>query len=105
MDIHMKFLPLNQKFTEVGEALPTVVVANTGDSRLITDDASSSQEFRQVTTDHRPSNPAEKKRLTEAVARGETTLRRSSEDRDVRIFPGGLAVSRTIGDGTLMRVL
>ena len=78
------------------------MVANTGDSRLITDDGSGGQEFRQVTTDHRPNNPAEKRRLTQAVARGETTLHRSSEYRDVRIFPGGLAVSRTIGDGALM---
>ncbi|CAB9522403.1 Protein phosphatase 2C 3 [Seminavis robusta] len=87
-------------FTELGEDQPTVVVANTGDSRLITDDASGTHRYRQVTTDHRPSNPAEKKRLTEAVARGETTLHRSAEHRDARIFPGGLAVSRTIGDIT-----
>lgn len=87
------------KFTEVGEDIPQVVVANVGDSRLITDDARGNGKFRQVTTEHRPSNPAEKKRLTECVARGEATLHRSSESADLRVFPGGLAVSRTIGDG------
>jgi len=77
-----------------------VIVANTGDSRLITDEASGSAKFRQITTDHRPCDPSEKRRLTACVARGETTMHRSSEHKDVRIFPGGLAVSRTIGDGT-----
>lgn len=75
-----------------------MVVANVGDSRLITDDARGNAKFRQVTTDHRPADPVEKKRLTECVARGEATLSRSSEYADVRVFPGGLAVSRTIGD-------
>lgn len=78
------------------------MVANTGDSRLITDDATGSHEFRQITTEHRPCDPAEKRRLTECVARGEAYLHRSSEFRDMRVFPGGLAVSRTIGDGTFV---
>lgn len=90
-------------FTEAGEGsartvIPTVVVANTGDSRLVTDDASGTSNFRQVTTDHRPDEPKEKKRLTDCVARGEATLHRSTENHDVRVHPGGLAVSRTIGD-------
>ena len=76
-----------------------MVVANTGDSRLITDDGRGNSKFRQVTTEHRPSNPTEKRRLTECVARGECTLHRSSEGADIRVFPGGLAVCRTIGDG------
>ena len=80
--------------------IPSIIVANTGDSRLMTDDASGAHEFRQVTTDHRPDNPTEKRRLTECVARGEATLHRSSDNSDVRINPGGLAVSRTIGDIT-----
>ena len=78
--------------------IPCVVVANTGDSRLVTDDASGTEAFRQVTTDHRPDDPSEKKRLTASVARGDATLNRSTENHDTRIHPGGLAVSRTIGD-------
>ena len=73
-------------------------MANTGDSRLVTDDASGTDEFRQVTTDHRPDDPAEKRRLTACVARSDCTLHRSTENHDTRIHPGGLAVSRTIGD-------
>lgn len=78
--------------------IPSVVVANTGDSRLLTDDASGTEAFRQVTIDHRPDDPSEKKRLTASVARGDATLHRSTENHDTRINPGGLAVSRTIGD-------
>jgi serine/threonine protein phosphatase PrpC len=98
-------LPLFVQFTESGEDAPRVVVANTGDSRLITDDARGVGPYRQITTDHRPGNPAEKKRLTECVARGETTLSRSSDSSDVRVFPGGLSVSRTIGDGNCSRAV
>lgn len=90
-------------FAELGEDTPTVVVANCGDSRLITDDGTGSSKYRQVTTDHRPSNSAEKRRLTECIARGECNLHRSTESADMRIFPGGLAVSRTIGDGNCSR--
>lgn len=79
--------------------MPDVVVANTGDSRLLTDDATGTSNFRQLTTDHRPNDPAERRRLAACVARGEAFIHNSFECRDIRIFPGGLAVSRTIGDG------
>lgn len=78
--------------------IPSVVVANTGDSRLVTDYASGTDAFRQVTMDHRPDDPAEKRRLTACVARSDCTLHRSTENHDTRVHPGGLAVSRTIGD-------
>jgi len=65
---------------------------------LLTDDGSGSHAFRQVTTDHRPDEPSEKRRLSPFLARGDITLHCSSGGRDVRVNPGGLAVSRTIGD-------
>ena len=94
---NLQFIETDKKNPE--NKLPEVIVANTGDSRLITDDGTGKGKYRQVTTDHRPSDPIEKRRLTECVARGEAFMDRTSECRDVRIFPGGLAVSRTIGDG------
>ena len=71
------------------------VVANCGDSRLLTDDGSNY--FRQVTRDHRPDEPMEQQRLEEFVQRGEATLERLDT---WRVYPGGLAVSRTLGDVT-----
>jgi Protein phosphatase 2C len=46
------------------------VVANCGDSRLITDNASGGTSFQSVTTDHRPSAPNEAVRLAECCRRG-----------------------------------
>jgi len=72
------------------------IVANCGDSRLLTDDGSGTDDFRQITQDHRPQIPSERDRLQEYANQGEAYL--SGQNDKTRIFPGGLAVSRTIGD-------
>ena len=72
------------------------VVANCGDSRLLTDDGTNN--FRAVTLDHRPEDPLERKRLEACVERHEASLETQPNSDALRIYPGGLAVSRTVGD-------
>ena len=88
------------------------VVANCGDSRLLTDDGSSRNgAFRQVTRDHRLQDPDERQRLDALVQQGHAALDYSDgvaqtqqQQRQVlRLYPGGLAVSRTIGDVDLCK--
>lgn len=74
------------------------VVANAGDSRCISDDGRGTENFRNVTWDHRPSDPREMRRLKPFVQRGNTYVHRENRWDAVRVHPGGLAVSRTIGD-------
>ncbi len=74
------------------------IVACVGDSRCITDDGNNDPDsFRPVTRDHRPSEPDEQRRLKKYVADGVAFLERD-EYEALRLYPGGLAVSRTIGD-------
>lgn len=79
-------------------AKPFALVANCGDSRLLTDDASGTTNFRQVTQDHRPDEPSELQRLKDCQRAGRAYLARVGKRHTLRVFPGGLAVSRTIGD-------
>jgi serine/threonine protein phosphatase PrpC len=72
---------------------PFAMVANCGDSRLLTDDGSGTANFHPVTKDHRPSEPSELERLY-----GRAYLARVGKLHTLRVFPGGLAVSRSIGD-------
>lgn len=75
---------------------PFALVANCGDSRLVTDDgiATSPNTFRAVTRDHRPHDPIERVRLRDCHA----TVGAASNNKVLRVFPGGLATSRSIGD-------
>lgn len=77
---------------------PFALVANCGDSRLLTDDGSGTTNFRPVTKDHRPSEPSELQRLKESQRDGRAYLDRIGRHRTLRVFPGGLAMSRSIGD-------
>jgi serine/threonine protein phosphatase PrpC len=79
------------------------IVACVGDSRCITDDGNNEPDsFRAVTRDHRPSDPDEQRRLKKCVAEGVAFLEKD-EYEALRLYPGGLAVSRTIGDLLLSR--
>lgn len=78
--------------------MPHAVVANTGDCRLLTDDGLGSHEYRQVTTDHRPEDPGEHDRLVKRVQQGHAVLGREVRAGTLRVYPGGLAVSRSLGD-------
>jgi serine/threonine protein phosphatase PrpC len=70
---------------------------------LLTDDASGTATFRQVTRDHRPSDPLEAERLEACVARGEAYIVKHKSSHGLRLFPGGLALSRDIGDVAFCR--
>ncbi|KAL7565316.1 hypothetical protein ACA910_014601 [Epithemia clementina (nom. ined.)] len=78
------------------------VTANCGDSRLICDDGSGNSNFRQVTRDHRPLDPLELGRLEEYMKKHKKSSTSSGfcyvSKTTGRIYPGGLAVSRSIGD-------
>lgn len=77
------------------------VVANAGDCRLVTDDGSGTHTYRQVTRDHRPEDPDEHKRLQNCAKQGKAILGRDVRGvGTLRIYPGGLAVSRSVGDVT-----
>ena len=95
----------------------TCYTANVGDSRMILS-AGKGFETAQITEDHRPSAPTEKERILKhggSLVRKETIVRcqlrqrqgtnsQSSKKVDkvilgpYRVSPGGLSVSRTIGD-------
>lgn len=74
--------------------MPCVVVANTGDCRLLTDDGLGSHEFRQVTTDHRPVNDNEHERLKECVRQGGALLGREMGVGTLRVYPGMVHLER-----------
>ena len=71
------------------------MVANTGDCRLLTDDGLGSHEFRQVTTDHRPTNDDENDRLKECVRQGGALLGREMGVGTLRVYPGTYSASIT----------
>ena len=81
-----------------GEAATrTVVVANVGDSMVYMDDGS---KVVPLSTDHRVENSAEER--ARVVAAGGEIARASVEGKACgppRVWPGGLQMSRTIGDG------
>jgi len=84
-----------------GSPVPCALVACAGDSRCITDDGcvDGVMNFRNVTKDHRPAEPDEARRLQTCVKRGTVLI--AKDDNifgTLRIYPGGLAVSRTVGD-------
>jgi len=81
------------------------VVANTGDCRLLTDEGIGTKKFKQITNNHRPSDPLEAMRIKEWVKRGEASLGKEDEESPLRVYPGGLSVSRTIGDMSLSKAL
>jgi len=79
--------------------MPYAVVANTGDCRLLTDNGTGSHTYHQVTTDHRPGDPNEHSRLVKCVRQGNAILGREvAVGGTLRVYPGGLAVSRSLGD-------
>ena len=86
----------------------TAFVANCGDSRCITDGGSGCTEsvtplkFENISLDHRPSSRPEMMRLKSAQMRGEVQVLKDHM-KTTRLYPGGLAVSRTIGDITLTK--
>jgi serine/threonine protein phosphatase PrpC len=74
------------------------VVANCGDSRLLTDDGSGSSHFRTVTRDHRVEDVTERARLDRYMETHGQAAHLVQHRDTLRLYPGGLAVSRTIGD-------
>mmetsp|Transcript_27802 Transcript_27802/g.50512 ORF Transcript_27802/g.50512 Transcript_27802/m.50512 type:complete len:401 (-) Transcript_27802:96-1298(-) len=87
-----------REYNGIWSALPYAVVANTGDCRLLSDDGTGTSSFRQVNSIHRPSESAELKRLKHQVRRGNASIQKDPENSILRIHPGGLSVSRSIGD-------
>ena len=83
---------------ETARPMPCAVVANIGDCRLLSDDGKGNHVYRQVTNDHRPQNRSEHNRLVLCVREGTATLGKEKDTGALRVFPGGLAVSRSIGD-------
>lgn len=73
----------------------SVVVANTGDSRCLTDDASGTSHYRQITTDHRLFTRSEVDRIESMIAAKKSP---HAYVNGYRLYPGGLMVTRTIGD-------
>ena len=85
--------------TNAPNPLMCAIVACTGDSRCITNDGHDGSSFRSVTVDHRPGNAEEMRRLKKYVAQGVVLVERDDPPAGaLRLYPGGLAVSRTIGD-------
>lgn len=74
------------------------VVANCGDSRLLTDDGSGFRNFRTVTRDHRVEDVTERERLDRYMKTHGQAAHFVQHRDTLRLYPGGLAVSRTIGD-------
>lgn len=54
-------------------------------------------EFKNVSVDHRPDESSEKRRLRVAANKGDVFVS-NDHMKTIRLYPGGLAVSRTIGD-------
>ena len=79
-----------------------IYIANCGDSRAI---MSINKELREITIDHKPNFPNEKKRIYDnggQVYQSQTPINNNNTDQlligPFRVFPGRLSVSRTIGD-------
>ena len=86
-----------------------IYIANCGDSRAI---MSINNELREITIDHKPNFPNEKKRIYEnggQVYQSQTPINSNNNNNNInnneqyligpyRVFPGRLSVSRTIGD-------
>ena len=79
-----------------------IYIANCGDSRTI---MSINNELREITIDHKPNFPNEKKRIYEnggQVYQSQTPINNNNNEQYLigpyRVFPGRLSVSRTIGD-------
>ena len=79
-----------------------IYIANCGDSRTI---MSINKELREITIDHKPNFPNEKKRIYDnggQVYQSQTPINNNNTDQlligPFRVFPGRLSVSRTIGD-------
>lgn len=87
--ISLQYLGTNDR----GSSEPFAIVANCGDSRLLTDNGGThnNSTFRRVTNDHRIVNDAEDDEVVRLLA-AKAIL------KNQRVYPGGLAVSRTIGD-------
>ena len=69
--------------------------------RSIDEDAATAPDmpdFRRLTRDHNPDDPFEARRLVDAGARLGRMRQGGEEVGPMRTFPGGLAVSRAIGD-------
>ena len=69
--------------------------------RSIDEDAATAPdmpEFRRLTRDHNPDDPFEARRLVDAGARLARMRQGGQEVGPMRSYPGGLAVSRAIGD-------
>lgn len=78
----------------------TVFVANVGDSRAILSRGRGRNAIA-LTRDHKPCDPAEKQRIER---NGGTVAKSPTADKDpeapLRVYPGGLSVSRAFGDVT-----
>ena len=81
-----------------------IYIANCGDSRCI---MSLNNELREITIDHKPNFPKEKKRIYDnggQVYQSQTPINNNVNNNNqyligpYRVFPGRLSVSRTIGD-------
>eukprot|EP00826_Nyctotherus_ovalis_P012443 TRINITY_DN1328_c0_g1_i18.p1 TRINITY_DN1328_c0_g1~~TRINITY_DN1328_c0_g1_i18.p1 ORF type:complete len:319 (-),score=60.68 TRINITY_DN1328_c0_g1_i18:117-1073(-) len=74
-----------------------IYIANLGDSRVVcSKDHGNVMPIR--TKDHKPSKKREKKRIEKAGGESRKTVRGNEKVGPVRVFPSGLAVSRTFGD-------
>ena len=85
-----------------------IYIANVGDSRCLLS-MNNGKKFIEVTKDHKPNSPEEKKRIESfggKIYQTETLIKKSSKLEIIgkklvgpyRVSPGGLSVSRTIGD-------
>ena len=85
-----------------------IYVANVGDSRCLLS-KENCKKYIEVTKDHKPNDPNETSRIKSnggKIYQTETLIKKSSNIKLVgkkligpyRVFPGGLSVSRTIGD-------
>lgn len=90
-------------YIEKNNTASYAIVANTGDSRCITDDGSGTSFFRQITRDHRPTDFLEYRRIQTYISKGKASLDKRSGC--LRVYPGGFAVSRCIGDAAFSKAL
>ena len=86
----------------------TIYIANVGDSRCLLS-MENGKKYIEVTKDHKPNSPEEMKRIKEhggKVYQTQTVIRKARNEKLIgkkiigpfRVSPGGLSVSRTIGD-------
>jgi len=81
---------LSLQFSGDTNESPFALVANTGDSRLVSDRGGS--KFRAITKDHRVVQDVEDSEMVRLAAHKDARI------HNKRVYPGGLAVTRTIGD-------